>query len=184
MKSAGLAQLASLALLPLSAWAFLCLSPPAGDATGEVASRAGASRVDAFASLAGEGDAAIEGGDEDPSIGRTRVLRRDARIGPQPWPTDLPVGWPRPDDARVLADSRRNEGDRLILADLPGPPERALARYRDALHALGYAVERTRTRRFPHALHARGEHAEAVLTFFERDARTRVEILLLAGDAV
>lgn len=105
--------------------------------------------------------------------------RSESRIGPQPWPEDLPDAWPRPAEGRVLADTRR-DGDRLLLVDWTGPPDRARARYADALRAGGFEVE-VRQDGDRRVLRAKHPDARAVLTFFERTSRsgpvTRIEIL-------
>lgn len=108
--------------------------------------------------------------------------RSTSRIGPQPWPTDLPAAFPRPAIARVLADTRR-DGDRLLLVDVPTPVDDAARDFDQALRAQGYSVAHTQTRKVPHALHASGVDGDAVLTFLSRDDATRVEILFLARSA-
>ena len=105
--------------------------------------------------------------------------RGESRIGPQPWPEDLPARWPRFEDGRVLADTRR-EGNRLLLVDLSGDPAEALDRYDDALRAGGFEVAPGRgggagSLRVIDAT----TQAAAELTFYPRETVTRVEILFL-----
>ena len=106
--------------------------------------------------------------------------RFSARVGPQPWPSDLPKVWPQPREATVVATGHRGEGERLILVNWMGKAESALSFYEQALESIGYAVERPRALRIRHALHAQGKSDEVVLTFIERDNHTRIEILFLA----
>ena len=108
--------------------------------------------------------------------------RGESRIGLQPWPADLSASWPRPEQARVLADTQR-DGDRLLLVDLPGDVDRAALDFGRALQANGYEVDRANTRQIEHALHAETGGQEIVLTFFAREDQTRVEILFLGGSA-
>ena len=107
------------------------------------------------------------------------MSRSQSRIGPQPWPSDLPTGWPQPDDAVVLADTRRGGDARLLLIDLPDTLEDALDRYRRALNQNGFETQEPQGPRTLSALHARRGAWEAVLTFIGRERATRVEILLL-----
>jgi hypothetical protein len=123
--------------------------------------------------LLARADAAFE------ALGSGGRTRSESRIGPQPWPDDLPARWPRLDHAQVLSDTRRQEGDRLLLVDLPGTPDHALDRYREALEDVGFDVVRPNTQRPLHALHARRGADEVVLTFFGREHATRIEILFL-----
>ncbi len=106
------------------------------------------------------------------------AARTTSRIGPQSWPGDLPPAFPRPEGAHLLADTRR-DGDRLLLIDLPTPVDRAADALDRALRERGYAVDRAETRRVRHALLARDDTDEAVLTFLARDGHTRLEILFL-----
>lgn len=108
--------------------------------------------------------------------GRTRF---ESRIGPQPWPDDLPANWPIPDQGRLLANTAQQGGGRLLLVDLPDAPERALDFYRTALERGGYEVSSREAKKPGHALHARHGRDEAVLTFIPRADATRVEILFL-----
>lgn len=108
------------------------------------------------------------------------AIRHETRIGPQPWPEDLPSRWPMLAQATVVADTLRGEGDRLLLVNLPGSPDEAIASYQAALVERGYRVDRPRLRRDRRALHAQSAEHEAVLTFVSRDRITRVEILFLA----
>jgi len=108
-----------------------------------------------------------------------RRSRFESRIGLQPWPEDLPRNWPTPNRARVVAVAIQPQGNRLLLVDLPGSPRAALESYRDLLRAGGYHVVRPARRESTHALHARLDDDEAVLTFFERKKATRLEILFV-----
>ena len=111
--------------------------------------------------------------------GKTATRSRStSRIGPQPWPSDLPTAWPRLERAQVLADTRRN-GDRLLLVDLPGGPDRAAGEFEGALRDQGYRVDPLTTRS-GRALHAESDDHEAVLTFYPREKVTRLEILFPA----
>lgn len=105
----------------------------------------------------------------------------ETRAGLQPWPVDLPGEWPRLAQATVVADTKQAAGNRLLLVNLPGPPDRALQAYRAALRANGYSVDQpTTSPRRANALHAAKAGHQAVLTFFGRDTVTRVEILFLS----
>jgi hypothetical protein len=140
--------------------------PAPGDRAGDVRARADA----AFAELADD-------------AGRREAERFETRVGPQPWPDDLPAGWPRPDGARVVAETRRG-GDRLLLVDLPGSVERASADHRDALRRAGYTVDAAGRGAAAAALRARRGEDEARLDFFdrtERTGKTRLEILFIGG---
>lgn len=112
------------------------------------------------------------------AAGRSRF---ETRIGPQPWPRDLPSNWPQPTGARVVADTAQQAGDRLLLVDLPGTPDEALDSYRNVLRGRGYDVAEPTTRRSTRALHAKRDGDEAVLTFFGRKHDTRLEILFIGG---
>ena len=109
------------------------------------------------------------------------AIRHETRVGPRPWPEDLPSRWPLLAEATVVADTLRGEGDRLLLVNLPGSPADAIDSYQAALVERGYHVDRPRLRRDRHALHAQSAEHEAVLTFIPRDRVTRVEILFLAS---
>ena len=111
--------------------------------------------------------------------------RYDNRIGPQPWPMDLPDRWPIPDQGQLLAVTRAGDAERLLLVDLPGRPELAFASYRDVLRERGFEVEiPTRLpERAQHALYARRGEEHAMLRFFARADATRLEILLLRRSA-
>lgn len=111
--------------------------------------------------------------------GQSQRTRFESRIGLQPWPDDLPAGWPKPEWARVVATTTQQHGNRLVLVDIPGSPAQALAAYRDDLEAVGYRVVRPRSREGAHALDARLDGMEVVLRFFARDRRTRLEILFI-----
>jgi hypothetical protein len=140
--------------------------PATGGRPGDVRARADA----AFAELTDD-------------AGRRDAERFETRVGLQPWPDDLPAGWPRPDGARVVADARRG-GDRLLLVDLPGSVEQASADYRDALRRAGYAVDAASRDAAAAALRARRGGDEARLDFFDRSERTgktRLEILFVGG---
>jgi hypothetical protein len=112
------------------------------------------------------------------AVGRSRF---ETRIGPQPWPRDLPSNWPKPTGARVVADTTQQAGDRLLLLDVPGTPDEALDSYRKVLRGLGYDVAQPKTRQSTRALHAKRDGDEAVLTFFGRKHATRLEILFIGG---
>lgn len=101
--------------------------------------------------------------------------RSESRIGPQPWPEDLPARWPRLEEGRVLADLRR-DGDRLLLVDWPGAPGGALDRFDAALRAEGYDVAPGEGGGAG-SLRATGATTTAELTFFPRETVTRIEIL-------
>jgi hypothetical protein len=114
-------------------------------------------------------------------LGVPRPVRFDSRIGPQPWPTDLPNRWPTPSQARVVAVAMQREGNRLLLIDLPGSARESLAHYRNALRAEGYRVARRESRRSTHALRVKSGEDEVVLTFFGRKHGTRLEILFVGS---
>ncbi len=109
--------------------------------------------------------------------------RSETRVGPQPWPKDLPGRWPFPTEATVVADTRHGAGDRLLLVNLPGSPDRAMAAYQSALRERGYDVDRGQLRPPLRALQAQSPEHQAVLTFIAREKATRVEILFLAKAA-
>ena len=132
-----------------------------GDSSGLGAIRARADN--AFAAL-----------DRADSNGKRRS-RSESRIGPQPWPTDLPNAWPRFANAKVLADTQRN-GDRLLLVNVPSGTEQAAQEFQEALRGQGYQVDLLATRA-GHALHAEAADHEVVLTFYPREEVTRLEIL-------
>ena len=145
--------------------------------TGEDAPREGSTRAslrdDLGRDLPPKADASTRESAGQPS-------RFETRIGPQPWPEDLPSRWPRPTEARVVADTRQQRGDRLLLVDLPDFPGEALDSYRDALRGRGYdVVDAPQTPRASHVLHAIREGDEAVLTFLGRKQGTRLEILFI-----
>jgi hypothetical protein len=119
----------------------------------------------------------------DEARGARRQPPSRTRVGPQPWPDDLPGDWPVLDGAQLLADSVQAAGDRLLLVDWPVQPARAVARLREALEARGYRIAEPRVRSARHALHARGAAGEIVLTVFARDDASRLEILFLASTA-
>lgn len=108
--------------------------------------------------------------------GRTRF---ESRIGLQPWPEELPTNWPTPSQASVVAVAKQEQGDLLVLVDLPGSLDQALESYRGELRARGYHVVRSASHPSPHALHAKRGEDEAVLTFFGRKRATRLEILFV-----
>jgi len=110
------------------------------------------------------------------------AIRHETRVGPQPWPEDLPSRWPVLSQATVVADTLRGEGDRLLLVNLPGSPDEAIDSYQAALVERGYRVDRPSLRRDRRALHAQSAEHEAVLTFVSRDRITRIEILFLARE--
>jgi hypothetical protein len=105
--------------------------------------------------------------------------RFESRIGPQPWPDDLPANWPIPEQGKVLASTAQKEGGRLLLVDLPGTPESAADFYRRELERNGFDLSRSPSNDSRHALVARCGRDEAVLTFLGRTNTTRVEILFL-----
>lgn len=105
--------------------------------------------------------------------------RFESHIGPQPWPDDLPSDWPTPTQARVVAVTIQDQGNRLLLVDLPESAHESLIFYRDALRAGGYQVATAKTQKSAYALHAINGDDEAVLTFFDRKHATRLEILLI-----
>jgi hypothetical protein len=106
--------------------------------------------------------------------------RSESRVGPQPWPADLPKRWPRLRDATVVADTKRGGGERLLLANFPGDPDAAMDSIQTAFRDRGYRVEQARSDR---TVHARSDDHRVVLTFFPRKKVTRVEILLLVEPA-
>lgn len=105
--------------------------------------------------------------------------RFDSRVGPQAWPSDLPSHWPIPDSGQLLADTRHERGERLLLVDLPGSPDRALDAYRDALRGAGFEVENGQVQSARRALFARRGEEQAVLTFAAGETATRLEILFV-----
>jgi hypothetical protein len=155
--------------------------PGPGDRSGSSrrGSDADSSRLDAIRARA---DRAFDGMSDaqmrPPGRAGDTTSRGTSRIGPQPWPADLPTAWPRLESARVLADTRR-DGDRLLLVDLPGSPDHAAAEYGEALRARGYAIDQTDGARVGRTIHVESPYHEAVLTFFPRDEITRIEILFL-----
>ncbi len=125
-----------------------------------------------LASIRDRADAAFAALEPSRSQGKSRV-------GPRPWPDDLPVAWPAAAAGQVLADTRR-DGDRLLLVDVPGERDAALERYAEDLRAGGFHVEAGRHGGTP-SLRAQAGDAEAELTFYARESGgkpvTRVEIL-------
>jgi hypothetical protein len=107
--------------------------------------------------------------------------RSESRIGPQPWPADLPARWPRLEEGRVLADLRR-DGDRLLLVDWPGDADGAFDRFDAALRAEGFDVVSGQGGGAG-SLSARDATTTAELTFFPRETVTRVEILFREREA-
>jgi hypothetical protein len=110
--------------------------------------------------------------------GRTRF---ESRIGPQPWPDDLPKNWPIPDPSKVLANTSQKEGGRLLLVDLPGSLDHVVEYYAEALERGGYRVARFENERSLPILSASQGRDEATLTFIARGDTIRVEILLRRG---
>jgi len=102
--------------------------------------------------------------------------RFESRIGPQPWPGDLPANWPTPSSALVLADTLDRKSGRLLLVNLAGPFDQALASYRSALETGGFEVDRSHN-----TLHAKRDRVIATLNFFAREDSTRLEILFIAN---
>jgi len=109
--------------------------------------------------------------------GRTRF---ETRIGPQPWPRDLPENWPTPSGGLVLADTDGREEGRLLLVDLAGSIDQALLSYQTALLASGFEVDREGTVGGGKALRAQRGSTKATLRFFAREDSTRLEILFIA----
>ena len=109
--------------------------------------------------------------------------RSESRVGPQPWPDDLPRAWPRPSQATVVADTRRSAGDRLLLVNLPGPLDHALFEFRGALVENGYEVESPQADSNRPTLRVKKGDDRAVLTFYAREKVTRIEILFPARAA-
>ena len=107
--------------------------------------------------------------------------RSESRIGPQPWPADLPARWPRLEEGRVLADLQR-DGDRLLLVDWPGDAGGAVDRFDAALRAEGFDVAPGRGGGAG-SLSVRDATTTAELTFFPRETVTRVEILFREREA-
>jgi hypothetical protein len=112
---------------------------------------------------------------------KAKPSRSESRIGPQPWPADLPARWPRLEEGRVLADLRR-DGDRLLLVDWPGDADGAVDRFDAALRAEGFDVVSGQGGGTG-SLSARDAKTTAELTFFPRETVTRVEILFRERDA-
>ena len=127
---------------------------------------------DSLSAIRARADAAFE----QMSDGRERF---ETRIGPQSWPKDLPGRWPEPHDARVVADSRKPAGQRILLIDLPGTPDDALESYGRRLEDHGYQIDRTDDEASRRALRAKRGASEAVMTFFRREQSTRLEILFI-----
>ena len=107
--------------------------------------------------------------------------RSEGRVGPQPWPTDLPDGWPLALAGQVVADTR-TDGDRLLLVDVRESRRETVEAYADALRAEGFRVEVGEREGTP-ALRAIGGSARAELTFFAGETVTRVEILFPSAAA-
>ena len=105
--------------------------------------------------------------------------RFQSRIGPQPWPRDLPRRWPQPVRAVVVADAKGLEKGRLLLIDLPGPRKRELESYRLALLDHGFTIDRTDMPGDTGRLRVKGGDVEASLRFLSRGHDTRLEILFL-----
>jgi len=138
------------------------------------------SRADAaFAELMEADPIQAEPGSDGSSAGARD--RFETRVGPQAWPSDLPSRWPIPDSGRLIADTRRTQGGRLLLVDLPGAPDRALDAYLEALREAGFEVDRGDLRSAPSALFARRGEDQAVLTFVARETDTRLEILFVSA---
>ena len=135
-------------------------SPLSLEAAGDVRNRADAA-FDALQSFGG------------------RKTRFESRIGPQPWPHDLPQNWPRPRGASVLADTNGREEGRLLLADLSDPIDQALDAYQLALRESGFEVVRAGTDGRGSALLASRGGLKASVRFFAREGSTRLEILFI-----
>ena len=122
--------------------------------------------------------------------------RFETRIGPQPWPQNLPQGWPEPRRATLVADTtigeRRHEqkpteareDGRLLLIDLPDPLNRALDSYRGTLRRNGFELAPKATGQGSNAFLVKRGTLEARLSFFARKHATRLEILFLSGTSV
>ena len=177
MKALSVLTLMSSLLL----WAWLALG--GSTSPGEPLHRAPYARVAAGSPADARLDAIRERADArfDEARDAKHLPPTRTRVGPQPWPDDLPGDWPVLDGAQLLADSVQAAGDRLLLVDWPEQPARAVARLRAALEARGYRVAEPRMRSTRHALHARGGAGEIVLTVFARDDASRLEILFLAS---
>ena len=106
--------------------------------------------------------------------------RFESRIGPQPWPRGLPVDWPKPSSSRVMADTNSRDDGRLLLVDLSGSLEEAIASYQTALRDVGFQVERTDGGDRHNTFRARRDDVNAILQFFARADSTRLEILFMA----
>jgi hypothetical protein len=109
-----------------------------------------------------------------------RKTRFESRIGPQPWPRDLPENWPRPRGASLLADTNGRDEGRLLLIDLSDSIDQALDAYQLALRESGFEVVRAGTDGRGGALHASRGGMKATLRFFARADSTRLEILFIA----
>jgi hypothetical protein len=106
--------------------------------------------------------------------------RFKSRIGPQPWPPDLPENWPRPRGASVLADTNGRDEGRLLLIDLSDAIDQALDDYQLALRESGFEVVRAGTDDGARAFDATRGVMNATLRFFARADSTRLEILFIA----
>jgi len=144
---------------------------PTAPGTSSVNPSSDSSRLGSIRSRADSAFAALDQVDAK----RVPRTRSESRIGPQPWPADLPNAWPRFENAKVLADTRRN-GDRLLLVNVPAGTEQAALEFEEALRDQGYEVDPLATRT-GHALHAESTDHEVVLTFYPREKVTRLEIL-------
>jgi hypothetical protein len=133
-------------------------------------------RIGSETSARSRADAAFAALEQEP-------VRGESRVGPQPWPADLPRAWPRPRQATVVADTRRSTGDRLLLVNLPGPADEALDEFRRALIENGYEVDPPRIDSTRPTLRVKSGDDRAVLTFYAREKVTRIEILFPARAA-
>jgi hypothetical protein len=103
--------------------------------------------------------------------------RFQTRIGPQPWPGDLPKRWPRPTRAVVVAYSRSQNAERLLLVDLPGSPAREFAAYVEALLETGFEIDTTGGDGVHGSLRVVADGVDASLRFLAHARHTRLEIL-------
>jgi len=115
--------------------------------------------------------------DEAFARSKSRSSRFQTRIGPQPWPRDLPRHWPQPTRAVVVADSRRHDAERLLLVDLPGSHASEFKAYVDALVQNGFEIDAIGRDGIHGSLRVIGHEAEANLLFFTHANHTRLEIL-------
>lgn len=130
-------------------------------------------RAEAVRDIGDRADAAFD------ALGDRRS-RFESRIGPQPWPRNLPENWPTPIDSLVLADANGREDGRLLLVDLSSSIDQSLDFYVTALRQGGFEVDQAGTSGRDNALRASRGSIEATLHFFARGDSTRLEILFIA----